>query len=330
MRSNRNKRIIGGAFVVTAIWLFTAVLIVLFWSAQCPDLPADSGWTKRYLDCRPPNEIGDFLAGIFATLAFIWLMVAVFLQSMELAAQREELSLTREELKEQRKVMRATMAESRKQAEFIGQQTEILRSEQTSREQSEADDLFRARCAKFFEELGSAKYSRYHYITKSKKNVGQNLGQPNRGWRPEREEYHRGTWSKVMPPRNSSMSEKTIPEFVRSLDRFISNPSPAVIVDKNANQFLELQRQFDELRSSLGNLSPKLKFQIEHALTKQVSTNLGTLARICALTSSKECIVATKKWTENKAKYFAEDNVFTNSDFSVALSDWLPNPDIDC
>ena len=41
----------------------------------------------------PPNAIGDTLAGFAGSLAFIWIVVTVWLQSSELAEQREQLSL---------------------------------------------------------------------------------------------------------------------------------------------------------------------------------------------------------------------------------------------
>jgi hypothetical protein len=41
----------------------------------------------------PLGEIGDPLAGIFAPLAFLWLVAAVLVQSQELQEQRKELKL---------------------------------------------------------------------------------------------------------------------------------------------------------------------------------------------------------------------------------------------
>lgn len=75
------------------------------------------------------NEWGDYVAGVSAPVAFLWLVVAVFLQSSELKAQRSELSLTREELELQREVMKAQAAEAARQADFIGLQCEIMREE---------------------------------------------------------------------------------------------------------------------------------------------------------------------------------------------------------
>lgn len=46
-----------------------------------------------------PDTFGNALAGVFAPLAFLWLVVTVLLQSRELALQRDELQSTRMELK---------------------------------------------------------------------------------------------------------------------------------------------------------------------------------------------------------------------------------------
>lgn len=44
------------------------------------------------------NEIGDFLAGAFAPLAFFWMVITILMQGKELKLQREELELQRMEL----------------------------------------------------------------------------------------------------------------------------------------------------------------------------------------------------------------------------------------
>ena len=44
------------------------------------------------------NELGDFLAGVFTPLAFLWLVIGYFMQSTELGLQRQELKHQREEL----------------------------------------------------------------------------------------------------------------------------------------------------------------------------------------------------------------------------------------
>lgn len=96
-----------------------------------------------------PNEWGDFAAGVFAPIAFLWLVFAVWVQSKELAAQRKELEYTRKELiatraemKEQRTVMQAQADEAKNQADFIGAQTDILRDEEARRKCEVADESY--------------------------------------------------------------------------------------------------------------------------------------------------------------------------------------------
>ena len=61
------------------------------------------------------NELGDFLAGVFTPLAFLWLVLGYFMQHTELALQREELKHQREELAMQR--------------EKLGEQVELLQEQ---------------------------------------------------------------------------------------------------------------------------------------------------------------------------------------------------------
>lgn len=56
---------------------------------------------SRFLSSSP-NEMGDTLAGIFASLAFIWIVVTVFLQSAELREQRAEIAKTNDHMSAQR------------------------------------------------------------------------------------------------------------------------------------------------------------------------------------------------------------------------------------
>lgn len=87
------------------------------------------------------NEWGDFVAGVSAPLAFLWLVVAVFIQSRELSEQRAELRLTRREFELNRDVMKAQANDARQQAAFIGKQTEIMTkdAEDALRRTKEAD-----------------------------------------------------------------------------------------------------------------------------------------------------------------------------------------------
>jgi hypothetical protein len=85
------------------------------------------------------NEWGDFAAGVFAPIAFLWLVVAVMLQSTELREQRWELILTRKEFEHNRDVMKAQAEEAKNQAKYLHEQTEMLK---TAQEYAEADRIF--------------------------------------------------------------------------------------------------------------------------------------------------------------------------------------------
>ncbi len=80
-----------------------------------------------------PNEIGDAIAGVFATLAFVWIVVTVFLQSAELSEQRAELALTREELRLAREAQE-------KQLEVMNIQARIFEDEKRQRHENRAKE----------------------------------------------------------------------------------------------------------------------------------------------------------------------------------------------
>ena len=67
------------------------------------------------------NVLGDFFAGIFTPLAFLWLVVGYFLQKEELSLQNQELGLQREELKEARRALgsQAKIMEERAERERL-------------------------------------------------------------------------------------------------------------------------------------------------------------------------------------------------------------------
>lgn len=73
------------ASILTVAWLVVLGAIVFSnWNAMAE---------------MAPNEWGDFLAGSFAPLAFMWLVFGYFLQGRELKLNREALMLQAEELK---------------------------------------------------------------------------------------------------------------------------------------------------------------------------------------------------------------------------------------
>jgi hypothetical protein len=79
------------------------------------------------------GNLGQLVSGVFAPLAFVWVVVAVILQSRELKLQREELMLTREELKNTRDVFELQKEEMKRAADENREQTRIM-SENLQRE----------------------------------------------------------------------------------------------------------------------------------------------------------------------------------------------------
>ncbi len=72
--ASRRDRQVQVGLVLTAIWLGAGVLYVA----------VSMGWTAFLR--LPLGDLGDFLDGAFAPLAFLWLVLGLFLQQRELAA----------------------------------------------------------------------------------------------------------------------------------------------------------------------------------------------------------------------------------------------------
>lgn len=122
--------IILWALGLTAVLLGVFAALLSF--SKLPQGCTPGWWLLDRLGCLEPNALGDTFAGAFAPVAFVWLVTAVFLQRNELAAQRQEL-------RESRAVAGAQVEETRKNVQFIAQQTEILRAGMLREEQQVAD-----------------------------------------------------------------------------------------------------------------------------------------------------------------------------------------------
>ena len=120
--------LICSAFV-TAVWFALLIWFVLA-TAPCDGKPAElwpiRNGAENYFSCRSSNELGDFFAGAFAPLAFLWLVVTVLLQSIELRLQRKEL-------REARMAASSQADSSQKQVEFIATQVDTLRETEKTR-----------------------------------------------------------------------------------------------------------------------------------------------------------------------------------------------------
>lgn len=86
----------------------------------------------------PANEIGDAIAGLAGTLAFLWLIVTAQMQARELRLQRKELAMNRKEMADQR------MA-TQDMARSLEAQARIFEDELKSRHQQQASALLHER-----------------------------------------------------------------------------------------------------------------------------------------------------------------------------------------
>lgn len=91
------------AFVVTIAYVTFIVWKVDFWKI----------WD--FLSSPNLNEVGDFIAGVFSPLAFIWLVAAVL-------TQRQELTETRDQFAENQKVVDAQLKTINDQSDLLQQQ----------------------------------------------------------------------------------------------------------------------------------------------------------------------------------------------------------------
>lgn len=80
------------------------------------------------------NELGDFMAGFFAPLAFGWLAFAVFLQRQELQEQRKQLKQNGEALKLQTVELMRSGDQLKLQAEYLARQVQLIEIQTRSEE----------------------------------------------------------------------------------------------------------------------------------------------------------------------------------------------------
>ncbi len=119
--------------IATAVLTFLYVGLVI-WLHYGSAADASIG---QYVANNNLNSVGDFLAGLFSPLAFLWLIATVLIQSNELSLQRDELA-------ENRAVMGKQAEAAEKQAQFLGRQIDAMeRQNNLANQVAIADHKFR-------------------------------------------------------------------------------------------------------------------------------------------------------------------------------------------
>ena len=129
-RTRDIERLIGWMIVAIIVFSGAAFLLLINTevNADCsPQEPLALG--QRFMEavrCMTPNELGDTLAGLFAPLAFVGLIISVLYQRRDLALQREEMALTREEMERARDVMNKQRDEAEASANALQAQAQAM------------------------------------------------------------------------------------------------------------------------------------------------------------------------------------------------------------
>lgn len=115
--------------LVIGAWVSIFWLVVVVVGFAC--------WGK-WGELQQADKLGSLLQGVFAPLAFGWLVIAVLLQTRELALQRRVLCLNRDALGLQTE-------EFKKSVEQFTAQTEIFRRQIDSQQKSDREQILKKR-----------------------------------------------------------------------------------------------------------------------------------------------------------------------------------------
>lgn len=90
MNNNSNSETSPSESSPVGFPILIGILVTVIWLAVVLVFTKNTPGGIRSVFCLSPNEFGDFMAGTFAPLAFVWLVVAVLIQKEELHAQLVE------------------------------------------------------------------------------------------------------------------------------------------------------------------------------------------------------------------------------------------------
>jgi hypothetical protein len=169
---SRNGPIVLGIFLTVGFLLFAAWMIHPRWSE---------------INNLKLNELGDFLAGLSSTLAFLWLIIAVLLQREELQEQRKELKLSNEALAQQATALR-------KQSDIMQSELDELKSDRSRKASVELVKRLCGELVSIFDELNDAPL-RGVYVQESKNSARRIL---KLSYEPISGAYDLGSYSMVL------------------------------------------------------------------------------------------------------------------------------------
>ncbi len=145
--------VVGFSILVLAAFLITRTSWCIADHNWVDDLfsnlmPPPSAWERvvGFIDgpisCLKPNEFGDFLAGVFAPIAFSLLALSVYIQS-------RELNETQQVMQKQLEVAEKQVEETKKSTELFAKQTAILEEDRNLRRLQNNDSLYEASAEAF-------------------------------------------------------------------------------------------------------------------------------------------------------------------------------------
>ena len=159
LRLRARWRAINGYFrfgLVMSGLVLALVAMLALGTVKVPGEPAVPRWQAFWN--ASPNEIGDTIAGVAGTLAFLWIIVTVMIQGSELRLQRRELAMTRRELKAQREASEKMVIAQDAQVVALKAQAAIFEDERTYRvhqgSKDTLDQLIKAIAESISEEQG--------------------------------------------------------------------------------------------------------------------------------------------------------------------------------
>lgn len=215
--------------------LMTLAVLALAVAAGFGEVCKDGTCTPKWQVLRnsSPAEIGDALSGVGSVLAFIWVIVTVWMQSIELRLQRKE--------------MRDQQAETVKMADAMAALSRIFEQEQGERAQDRADKELDALVDRFLTAVG--------YIEDWDADIGRRVG-----FNPEQNDDERfdHALTEIARARKSLVHRGKV--GVKMIEKAV-DPDDAILAAKYL-------RQINEIAPRLSPASQiwLTKFEIETAL----------------------------------------------------------------